>query len=654
MKFINLSIFLTAIFVVFSNSAKAEEPYLDVKLFPFSIQNYGIVDSHEKLIVPLSYQWIGDFVDGRAAAIQNNKYGVIDFSGKVIVPFQFDNLGPWSENRIRISIEGLYGFSDWKGAVIVKPIYEDVGIFSEGRAWVRKKQLFGFIDSSGNGIISPQFEKTEDFHEGLAAVFIDKKWGFVDPKGQWVIKPQYDEVERFGDGVACVWNDPNSDYDIIDHQGKKIFSVPFDPESGLPVFQKGVIKKFKYDAGTKETDWVFYDKTGKIIRKEKFDSKTVAEESGVPSSAWSPVSIKDQPDIWKRKDALGPYFVVTSRPKWGYIDVSGKVRIEAKFDDAKDFQEGVAVVTHDNDFVWLNSEGQEILRKPVSMYGDHVFLDSGYHEGILRFMNRGKLLDAGGGGAAPEYDDTYGAMDKNGNIVLERVFGEVGIPDEGLIYTEKKRKIEKNFISGPYDGAYYDLKGNKVFDVKRHSWGFSEGLASIYNSFVDKKGRVVFTGDFNCTNKFSEDLASVWIKQPGTMASGFIDLKGHWAIAPKFQLANAFSEGLAAVMTHDQLWGYIDKTGAFIIEPRFAWANAFHDKLAKVRDYPSIGHWGYINPSGKWIIPPVYDYRSGDFKDGLALLQRNLMAVYVDQSGNPIFSFVRTEPEDETTKLFWP
>jgi hypothetical protein len=74
---------------------------------------------------------------------------------------------------------------------------------------------------------------------------------------------------------------------------------------------------------------------------------------------------------------------------------------------------------------------------------------------------------------------------------------------------------------------------------------------------------------------------------------GFIDVKGQIVITPQFDYAREFSEGLAAASVGKK-WGYIDETGKWSIEPKYELALPFSEGLAQVR----IG--------GQWSSEPIY------------------------------------------------
>ncbi len=77
------------------------------------------------------------------------------------------------------------------------------------------------------------------------------------------------------------------------------------------------------------------------------------------------------------------------------------------------------------------------------------------------------------------------------------------------------------------------------------------------------------------------------IRQNGKV--GYIDKKGEIVITPQFDTAWPFSEGLALI-EDDGKYGYIDKKGEIVITPQFDYARSFSEGLALIKD---DGKYGY-------------------------------------------------------------
>ena len=108
----------------------------------------------------------------------------------------------------------------------------------------------------------------------------------------------------------------------------------------------------------------------------------------------------------------------------------------------------------------------------------------------------------------------------------------------------------------------------------------AQGSFIPLRSYIDPKGKVVFTLDVNGGSYFSEGLARI-MKGKLSLRYGFIDKTGRVVIEPTFNWAEPFMEGLAAVKIGKR-WGFIDPAGKLVIEAKYGTASSFHEGMARV------------------------------------------------------------------------
>ena len=121
--------------------------YLNKKDYRPTVIEFGktIIDKTGREIVPIIYDYLGEFKDGLAVIQLNAKCGFIDKTGKQIVPIIYDSFGQtksFSDGLAEVKLDGKYGYIDKNGSLIIPCIYDKSDGFKDGLAKVKlnKKQ----------------------------------------------------------------------------------------------------------------------------------------------------------------------------------------------------------------------------------------------------------------------------------------------------------------------------------------------------------------------------------------------------------------------------------------------------------------------------------------------------------------------------------
>ncbi|MCL2166791.1 MAG: WG repeat-containing protein [Clostridiales bacterium] len=163
----------------------------------------------EFIIGATSFEQLGMYSGGYAAAKIDGKWGVVDSALGWIVPAEYDliiqdELGRcYAQGAVFAQIrDTVYLFVD---GLQVGGIYEDAKPFSnEGYAAVKKNGKWGFIDTDGTAVIGFEFDEALSFGQHLAAVKQGEYWGYVGIGGNIVIEPIFLEAKSFSNGSAPV------------------------------------------------------------------------------------------------------------------------------------------------------------------------------------------------------------------------------------------------------------------------------------------------------------------------------------------------------------------------------------------------------------------------------------------------------------------
>jgi len=153
---------------------------------------------------------------------------------------------------------------------------------------------------------------------------------------------------------------------------------------------------------------------------------------------------------------------------------------------------------------------------------------------------------------------------------------------------------------------------SKLHDEYESVGKLQEGIARVSKKneqrkekygFVDASGQLIIPLIYSYASDFKEEVAIVSPTASQVFMSvcggkcGVINKKGEYVILPKYDELRKFSEGLAACRIGDK-WGFIDKKGNMIIPPQFlSIYEDFKDGLAIVEK--EWTKWYYITKTGE-------------------------------------------------------
>ncbi|MGD9682345.1 MAG: WG repeat-containing protein [Candidatus Obscuribacterales bacterium] len=281
-----------------------------------------------------------------------------------------------------------------------------------------------------------------------------------------------------------------------------------------------------------------------------------------------------------------------SDPHLFYIDNQGKRAVPYSFEQAMPFSEGVAPVLLDQQWSYIDKSGDLKI-------GADYKLARPFSEGM----------------AAVKVGEDWGFIDKSGELKIKPRFAAVRPFHDGLAIAFV-RKGSKEFQETPGD----DLKA-LLADPNRSN--MQKALLAIAGSrkagFIDREGKFVIQPLYSSLMEYSDGLALARDKD----GFAFLDKTGKVAIKPQCTRAESFSQGLAAIEV-DKKWGFIDTSGRTVIKPRFEEAGSFEGALAPARE---DGKFGFIDRTGKWRIEPQFDMVWEGFRDGTAVVGKDVSPI---------------------------
>lgn len=280
-------------------------------------------ETHELLPIEEGRFW--GFVNKKGEIVIKPKFISVNVFSEGLAGVQLNEIAKTYKTKNGEITEFKVAVINKKGEIVINTPYDSVGSFVNGLASVRigdryEKYYYpgkyGFIDKNGKLVINPQFDAVSDyFSEELALFKIGNKWGFFDKDRKVVIEANFKSAENFSEGLATAKK--GSKFGFIDKTGEFVIKPNFqNARSFINGFAEVRFKK--YDK------WYVIDKSGKTIKEaELFDknSNNLPREYPIPK-------------------------VIDGKKV--FVDETGKVVFENKWDFFRGFRNGVALVLNND------------------------------------------------------------------------------------------------------------------------------------------------------------------------------------------------------------------------------------------------------------------------------------------------------------------
>jgi hypothetical protein len=168
--------------------------------------------------------------------------------------------------------------------------------------------------------------------------------------------------------------------------------------------------------------------------------------------------------------------------KYGYVDLSGEIVVECKYDYVYYYRDGIAMVLKDKKRFYIDKKGQNVFNQ------DWPYA-SQFNEGMASVFNGKK----------------WGAIDTSGRLVIDYQYDYSFSFSEGLACVILEGKGFERYY-------YIDKTGKVVIDCDKNGWnqaqGFISGLAGVRRKsdnrwiYINKEGKLAFPADFAIVKPF--------------------------------------------------------------------------------------------------------------------------------------------------------
>jgi hypothetical protein len=350
---------------------------------------------------------------------------------------------------------------------------------------------------------------------------------------------------------------------FIDRTGRLVIGFERLPETTIAVgeFYEGRavihVRKDKNDEseGLANRAAGYIDETGAVVIAPRFESARDFSEGlayveaedfrGFVDRAGQPV-IKIDDDLQAMDFHEGLAAVGTreawTQQSWGYIDRTGKMVIERKYQFADDFSEGLAGVAVERKYGFINRAGEMVIAPRFGVR------EGPRHPNLI--VSSGRFAE-GLACVSVNETDSYGYVNKKGEFVIPAKFSRAQEFSEGLAW------VVEGGRSGVEPKVGWIDKAGRWVVTKVNGRDFSTHPDSFYYTIAALDWR------------YSEGLVPFVVPIGNTDALwGYMDKQGKVVVKPeKFKRLGPFIGGVAWVdfsWTANQDYGYIDKQGRFI------------------------------------------------------------------------------------------
>ena len=350
---------------------------------------------------------------------------------------------------------------------------------------VEKDGKYGLINFSGKEITSADYEEIKAISgiENSFKIKKDGKYGIVDNEGKLIVEPKYADIDVLGKDNKSGFIVKNDDgkYGIIDYSNNQVLDIKYD----------NIEKVYGNDL------YVVTEKgKQKLVNKENVEVLT----SGFDSIKQI-LSNQENSIIFGKSN------------KYGVMNLSGEVLIDAKYDDLKETKTGIFIAKKADKYGIINIENQEKISFDYNsiVYNEkadiYILEDNDMNSNILNNNLETKIT-----GILIELNETKGYL-------------KLRINDEYKYYNfkfEEKQEMDifpnRTLFLSKKDGkyGYVDKNGKVIVDyiyddaTQQNDYGYAAVKKDGKWGSINSKGNVLQEPTYNLDEYLLIDFIGRW------------------------------------------------------------------------------------------------------------------------------------------------
>ncbi len=642
---------------------------LSQQRYPVKIENkWGLIDAQGQLVVPPSYDIIGDF-DGQYAIIQqNDQVGLINKEGQIILPTDYDDINILSDQLFSVFNAKKWTVINLDGNTILDEEYQLLEVRGDEFIAYTKGDKWGMVHQSGRKVCPPAYDRLKLYEEDYVLTYDSLQGiGLTDIQGNTILESKYEDVNIHNDSLFF--------FKKSGHWGASSRIGEVLLENTWPQFEKLNNNFVLLASPTSKGLYSYAAKT--LIAQEGFDhfnalstlyAYTIKNgKAGLIHANGEQLFEADYNGI----QHYGPnLFRVQKGTQWGVAEPGGNILIPIEYDYIAPLSGSIATVRKNGLFGVVNLKGDlvvDVKYEKININNSVARAFIGEQLSVLTFNEDGELEEednfkkygtlkirrknnqrlSGNGSFNENWNDKllrkfewyysvekrkWGLRDRaSGKVVIAPTYNNIQIyHEQGFTIVSKQAVSQQSFDRTRF-------KFHNIFGIVNNDRGMLSTELNIIDIRMDdilKKNlpaaRCVFVdgrqGLISRKGGVIEDNCR-WIgefRNGRARASwkGFITAKAPKA---KYHLGELGEhiKSLMATTTMESMtkydlelfrqgtlecercaWGFIDTLGKIVIPPDYEFVRDYENGTALVK---INGKWGMIDEAGGTLLEPEFD-----------------------------------------------
>lgn len=278
---------------------------------------------------------------------------------------------------------------------------------------------------------------------------------------------------------------------------------------------------------------------------------------------------------------------------WGYKNIKGEIMIQAQYEFAAEFYEGIALVLKNDKVGYINKRNETII--PFEFDDGEDF-----NSGVVTVYK----------------DDFAGLRDQLNQVILPEEYDYIGIAGDEMLLVSKDGKY-----------GYYGLDGKKVIDSEfTQANNFENGIAVVQSDSlfgaINNKGDTIIAFKYTFLESFN-DQGIARAKQKEYF--GLVDKNGSKLIEFEYDAISELKQQYI-VLVKGEKYGFAKSDGSLITAIKYDYesgilqSSEFKNAFAKVWQKSKVG---IVDTAGNKLMPAIFqDIKQYDTKELIAVKKR--------------------------------